>query len=141
MFNKDSNIVPMSPSDVLGAGIDRLPRQFAGLDASQRERFTQDMELEDDSLRPLIEKCRLDEWYKSALDQARRDFATQLKEEMDQGQHMIHASDALEAVEQRLRAEAKADSYSRLHERPKYQQKKKIMRGGVGKFRSSVKQY
>jgi hypothetical protein len=140
MFGKDSNIVSMSPSEVLGAGIDQLPRHFSGLDANQRERFIKEMEIEDDLLRPLIEKSRLDDWYKTTLSQAKKDFEKDLQEKTDDGKNMIEAAVRLEDIEKSIKENVKADAYRRLHNKPEYQRRKKP-NGNVGKFRSSVQQF
>ncbi len=130
----------MSPSDVLRAGTDRLPQHFAGLDANQRERFTRDMEIEEDALKPLIEKCRLEKWFESALDQANRDFEEVLAEETDAGRNMIGAAERLEDIEREIKEKVKEDAERKLHRKPRYQPAKK-MNGSMRKFRSSVREY
>ena len=130
----------MSPSDVLRAGIDRLPQHFASLDANQRERFTRDMELEDDALRPLMEKCRLEKWFESALDQANRDFEEVLAEETDVGKNMIGAAGRLEDIERDIKERVKEDAERKLHGKPRYQPAKKI-NVSMSKFRTSVREY
>lgn len=140
MFKKESNIIPMGPSEVLGAGTDRLPRHLIGLDAGQRERFLRDMEAEDSSLKPMIEKCRLEKWYESALEQAKRDFEEDLAEETDDGKNMIFAAERLEGIERDIKERGNANAYGKLHEKQEGRPKKR-KNSSVGKFRGSVKQY
>ncbi|KAI1001884.1 Nucleoporin [Podosphaera aphanis] len=75
LFEKDSNIKPMSPSEVLGAGTEELDHRFKGLDSSIKERIMKDMKVEDDALRSLIDTVRLEQWHKTVLESVKLDSA------------------------------------------------------------------
>lgn len=110
IFDKDSPIKPMSPSDVLGTYTDELQERFRGLDASLMEGILKDMQTEDHALKPFVEKCRLENWYQSALDLAKVDFAEEVDAETDDGGNMREVAQTLEDIEaqinERLRGEA-----------------------------------
>lgn len=140
LFGKESNIVPIKPSDLLGAGIDQVPRHLSGLDASQKERFVKDMEVEEHSLAKLIEHSRLDEWFQTVLDQAKRDFEQELADETAQGSDMLKASEELEEIERRIKQKSVEDAQARLHSGRSMGQLRKS-NGSASKFRSSLRKY
>lgn len=131
----------MSPSDVVGAGMDQFPEHFAGLETGQQERFFSDMKSEDNALKPLREKCRLDRWFDTVLDKAKRDFEEELAEETKAGANMIDAGNGLYDIEKEIKATMKQNAEKKLHSKPRYQPSKKMNGNVVGTFRSSVKQY
>lgn len=99
-----------------------------------------DMEVEDDALKILIEKARLDQWYEKALHQARQDFEANLRAETEDGARSIEAAGRLEDIEKSIKQQGQEDALARLHaEKPGYQQKKP--NSSVGKFRSSITQH
>lgn len=127
----------MSPEDVLGAGVDELDSRFAESDASIREQIMQDMFVEDATLRPLIEKCRLDQWYQSALSQAKDDHDAELNEETDDGSRMNQIATKLADLEEGIAESEMKKAESLLHSKPKFKPKPKV--NGVGNFRSSFR--
>lgn len=128
----------MSPEEVLGAGTEDPDPRFAALDASIREQLAQDMLLEDDDLQPLIEKCRLGQWYESALAQAKDDCDAELNEETDDGSKMNEIAAKLIDLEEGIKESEMKKAESLLHSKPRYKPKAK-MNGKLGNFRSSFK--
>jgi nuclear pore complex protein Nup133 len=137
LFDDKSPVKPISPEDVLGAGTEELDHRFSGLETSIREKIMKDMEAEDKMLTPLIESCRLDKWYQTALVQAKQDYAEEVNDENDEGHKMKEAEEALDQMERVIKESErkKADS---LLTRPRHNLK---MNGHVGSFRKSIKQY
>lgn len=130
----------MKPSDLLGAGIDKVPRHLSGLDVSQKERFIKDMEMEESSLKKLIDNCRLDSWFQTVLDQAKADFEEELAEETEQGSNMLKAGEALDDIERKIKERAIEDAQSRLKGGRTAMQHKKLNRS-TGEFRTSLRKY
>lgn len=137
LFDKRSDIKPMSPEDVLGAGVEELDSRFSESDASIREQVMQDMLVEDAALRPLIEKCRLDQWYQSALSQAKDDHDAELNEETDDGSRMNRIATKLADLEEGIAESEMKKAESLLHSKPKFKPKPKV--NGIGNFRSSFR--
>ncbi|KUJ15657.1 uncharacterized protein LY89DRAFT_618155 [Mollisia scopiformis] len=138
LFDKRSVIKPMSPEEVLGAGSEGLDPRFTVLDASIREQIVQDMLVEDDALKHFIEKCRLDQWYDSALTQAKDDYDSELNEETDDGGKMNQIAAKLVDLEEEIKESEMKKAESLLHSKPRYKPKPKV-NGSVGNFRSSFR--
>lgn len=130
----------VKPQDILGAGTEDLDRRFKGLDASIRENIMKDMQLEDDAFEHMIQTCRLDKWYESAQEHAKRDFEEQLAEETEGGKMMQDAESRLEELENEIKEKERQKAEDLLHSKPKYKSKGK-MNGSAASFRASIKQY
>jgi len=140
LFNKSSIVTPMSPEEIAGACTDELDHRFTGLDDSIQDRIMKDYQKEDDQFLIYFEKCRLNKWYVSALDQARQDFAEAIAEETKDGKNMIEAKDELENIEAAIAQKELSKAEGLLRAKPRY--KPKVRANGVaGSFRSSIKQY
>lgn len=137
LFDKKSDIKPMSPEDVLGAGVEELDSRFSESDDSIREEIVQDMLVEDATLRPLIEKCRLDKWYQTTLSQAKDDHDAELNEETDDGSKMNEIAAKLADLEEGIAESEMKKAETLLHSKPKIKPKPKT--NGVGNFRSSFR--
>lgn len=140
LFDKNSTVRPISPHDVLGACRDELDHRFTRLDASIREMIMKAMQVEDEKLKPYIEKARLDKWYESILDLAKEDSEKELTEETNSGASMKDVENQLAEVERGIAEGERRKAESLLHSKPRYKPKAK-MNGSVAKFRSSIKQY
>ncbi|KAK5987126.1 Nuclear pore protein [Cladobotryum mycophilum] len=66
-----SGFRPMSPKEALGAFSEHLDRRFHDFEASMQTRLIEAMHMEDDILVKYIEKNRLAEWLRTALEAAR----------------------------------------------------------------------
>lgn len=139
MFEKHSTIKPMGPQDVLGACADELDHRFNGLDVSMREELMKDMQVEDDRLKPYVQKCRLEKWYQGALDLARQDFAAEVDEETDDGRRMVSAAQRLQEIEKRIAEKERSKAESLLH-RPTPAKAKSRVDGVATRLRSSTRQ-
>ncbi len=138
LFDEKSIVKPVSPEDVLGAGTDELDHRFTGLDASIRERIMKDMQAEDVLLTPYIESCRLDQWYQTALAQAKQDFEEEMNDKNDDGRKMKEAEEALDGVERGIKETERKKAESLLHSKPRY---RPTTNGNLGNIRRSIKQY
>ncbi|KAE8445276.1 hypothetical protein EG329_013514 [Mollisiaceae sp. DMI_Dod_QoI] len=138
LFDKKSDMKPMSPEDVLGAGTDELDSRFTRFDSSTREQIMEEMLVEDDALKPLLEKCRLDQWYQSALVQAKEDYEAELNEETDDGSRMNQIAAKLADLEEGIKESEMKKAESLLHSKVRYKPKAKA-NGGGGNFRSSFR--
>ena len=117
-----------------------MGERFASLDASIRDRILRDMQVEDGKLRPFIEKSRLEKWYHAALELARDDFKLELDEQTDDGEKMKQAEKALSEIEEGIKEDEERKAEGLLHSKPRYKLRSKVS-GGLGNFRSSIKQY
>ncbi len=140
LFDKNSTVKAFSPHDVLGACRDELDHRFTRLDASIREIIMKAMQVEDEVLKPYIEKARLDKWYESILDLAKEDIEKELTEETNRGASMKDVENQLAEVERGIAESERRKAESLLHSKPRYKPKAK-MNGSVTRFRSSIKQY
>jgi len=140
LFDKNSTVRPISPHDVLGACTDELDHRFTRLDASIREMIMKAMQVEDEALKPYIQKARLDKWYESILDLAKEDSEKELTEETNSGASMKNVENQLAEVERSIAEGERRKAEGLLHSKPRYKSKAK-MNGSVAKFRSSIKQY
>ena len=134
LFDKDSNIKPMSPEEVVGAGTEYLGQRFARLDASIKETIMRDMQVEDAALKPFIETCRLDKWFQSALELSKEDFKKELDEQTDDGEKMRQAEQMLAGIEARIKENELRKADSLLHSQPRHKPRAKIN----GNFKSSM---
>jgi nuclear pore complex protein Nup133 len=125
----------MSPQDVVGACTDELDHRFLRLDASMREEIMRDMQVEDDRLKPYIQRCRLDKWYQAALDLAKEDFTREIENETDQGQKLLSAAQKLREIERGIAENEKRNAESQLHSKARY--KTRPLEGKAGKFQRS----
>jgi len=143
IFEKDSNVKPITPQDVLGAGTEELDHRFKRLDTSIRERIMKDMQVEDNSLKPYIEKCRLDKWHQGTLDLATSDFRDEVAEETADGEQMRQAARKLSELEKGITKDEKSKAESLLQSKPRYKPKPKSKldshKGST--FRSSIQLY
>lgn len=128
----------MSPQEVSGAGTEELGDRFATSDANTRENLMKEMQIEDDAMEPLREKYRLDIWYESILDAAKRDYEDELAEETEDGQKMQHMAVRLDEVEGEIKANEQRKADSLLHSKPRYKPKAKA-NGKLGNLRHSIR--
>jgi nuclear pore complex protein Nup133 len=140
LFDKSSAVTPMSPEEISGACTDELDHRFTGLDDSIKERIMKDYQKEDDQFIVYAEKCRLNKWYVSALDQAKQDFAEAIAEETEDGKNMIEARNELENIEATIAQKEMGKAEGLLRAKPRYKPKVRA-NGGAGSFRTSIKQY
>jgi nuclear pore complex protein Nup133 len=136
LFDEKSTVKPMSPQDVLGACTDELDHRFDGLDASMRNEIMKDMQVEDDRLKPYIQRCQLDKWVQGALDIARQDFAEEIEGQTDDGKRMQGAAQRLREIEDKIAEKERRTAESLLHSKPRYKPKQRL--DSTGRFRSST---
>lgn len=115
MFEKGSTVKAMSPKDVLGACTTELDHRFNGLDASMRQEIMKDMKVEDDQLRPYMQRCRLDKWYQAAVDLAKQDFTAEVDDQTDDGKKMLKAADKLVELEKAIAEKERSAAERLLH--------------------------
>jgi nuclear pore complex protein Nup133 len=115
MFEKGSTVKPISPQDVLGAGATELDHRFNGLDAGMREEIMKDMQVEDDQLRPYIQRCRLEKWHQAAVDLAKQDFTAEVDDQTDDGKKMLKAADKLREIEKGIAENERSAAARLLH--------------------------
>lgn len=139
LFDVPSNIRPFSPEDVLGAGTDELDHRFRGLDASIRETIMNDMQVEDDLLKPFIQTSRLNKWYQGTLDLARQDYEEEMAEETSAGMRTKQAEEQLAQIEQAVAEKEREGASKRLHSKSKFKPMARL--NGSTNFRASIMQY
>lgn len=138
MFEKNSSIKPMSPQDVLGACTDELDHRFNGLDVNMREELMKDMQVEDDRLKPFIQRCRLEKWYQGALDLAKQDFTAATDDQTDDGKRMSRAAEKLREIERSIAETERSKAESELHQPSPVKAKSRI-EGAASRLRSSTR--
>jgi nuclear pore complex protein Nup133 len=138
LFEKNSSVKPMSPLDVLGACTEELDHRFDGLDAGMRDEIMKDMQIEDETLKPYIERCRLDKWFQGALDLAKQDFTEDVEGQTDDGDKMLSAAQRLREIEQEIAEKERRTAESLLHSKPRYKPKQRLD-SSTGRFRSSTR--
>ncbi|TVY67453.1 Nucleoporin [Lachnellula suecica] len=138
--NKESTVSPRGPEEIAGAYTDELDHRFTGLDASIQDRIMRDYQMEDDQFTIYREKCRLDHWYKTVLEQANEDYKEEIKEETEDGKNMQDARHALEDIEKSITAKEVNKAQGLLQSRPRYKPKGRG-NGNAGSFRTSIRQY
>lgn len=129
MFEKGSTVKAMSPQDVLGACTTELDHRFNGLDAGMREEIMKDMQVEDDQLRPYMQRCRLDKWYQAATDLAKQDFAAEVDDRTDDGEQMLKAADKLREIEKGIAENERSAAARLLHAAGPRRSKSKVEDG------------
>jgi nuclear pore complex protein Nup133 len=138
LLDKKSPIKAMGPEEVVGAGTEYLGVRFANADASTQEQVMQDMIMEDEALKPLIERSRLEDWFNTAMTQARDDWEAELNEETDNGGRMEEVAAKLDGLEEAIRERETKRADDLLFLKPRYKPKAR-MNGSVQTFRSSVR--
>lgn len=88
IFEKDSSIEPIKPSDVVGAGTEELDHRLESMDDSTKEKLMRGMQAEDNALKPYLESSQLEKWQQTALDLAKEDNMQEVDAETDDGQRM-----------------------------------------------------
>lgn len=96
----------MTPEEVHGAGSDEVDSRFKNMDASIRESLTRDLQDEDNALKPLIEKYRLEKWFQGVLDLAKEDYAECLAVETETGPNMESVVAELQRLETAIREQS-----------------------------------
>jgi len=140
LFDSDSTVLPISPSEIAGACTDELDSRFTGLDESIQDRIIRDYQVEDDNFSGYLEKCRLDQWHSSILQQAKQDFAGEITGETEDGKNMNDAKYELEEIEAIIIQKEKGKADGLLRSKHRYRPKARAS-GGTGSFRASIKQY
>ncbi|RFU29686.1 hypothetical protein B7463_g6664, partial [Scytalidium lignicola] len=120
LFEKDPYVNPLSPEEVIGAGVTELDHRFNGLDASIRESIMKDMQSEDDALKPFIETCRLEKWYHGAMDLAKQDFTEEVTDETNDGEMMRRVAEQLKEIESSISEKEQQAASSLLYSKPRY---------------------
>ncbi|CAL3967495.1 unnamed protein product [Diplocarpon coronariae] len=138
LFEKNTNVKPIGPREVLGAGSDNFEERFASSDDSTLESIMKDMQVEDDALEPLIEKYRLEQWFETIYEQAKQKYELDLEEQTDDGSAMQQGASRLAEIEQGIRKNEQTRAESLLHSKPRYKPKAKGS-GNSGSFRHSIK--
>lgn len=128
----------MSPEEIYGAGTDYLGTRFDFSDASTREQVMQDMIVEDDALKPLIDSSRLDQWYQTALAQAKDDYKAELHEETDTGGMMEEMAAKLDDLEEEIRERESKKVDNLLYLKPRHKPKARL-NGSANNFRGSLR--
>jgi nuclear pore complex protein Nup133 len=107
-----------------------------------REDLMKDMQVEDDRLKPFVQKSRLEKWYQGALDLAKQDFAMEVDEETNDAKRLARAASRLREIEARIVEGERSAAEGLLH-RPtpaKTKAKKQPRVSSVaGRLRSSKK--
>ncbi|PBP19499.1 hypothetical protein BUE80_DR009740 [Diplocarpon rosae] len=138
LFEKNTNVKPMEPREVLGAGSDDFEERFASSDDSTQENIMKDMQVEDDALELLVEKYRLEQWFKTTYEQAKQKYELDLEEQTDDGSKMQQGASKLAEIEQGIRQKEQTRAESLLHSKSRYKPKSKG-NGHSGSFRHSIK--
>jgi nuclear pore complex protein Nup133 len=123
---------PFGPQDVAGACTEDLYEQLNRLNANLREGILKDMRVEDEALKPLIDTCRLDKWYQSALDLAKQDSADEVDETAIENKKMPDIAEKLASIERQIMEKEQRGAEKALHSRGK------IFDTSMGKFRTST---
>jgi nuclear pore complex protein Nup133 len=129
----------MEPKEVLGAGIDEVDSRFKNLDASIRDGIMRDMQDEDDTLKPLIDKHRLEKWFQGVLDLAKHDYAEGLAAETEDGQNMQSVALELQNLEKAIEEQERGKAESLLKTKLRFKPKVKL--NGSTNMRASIRQY
>ncbi|KAL2073749.1 hypothetical protein VTL71DRAFT_11075 [Oculimacula yallundae] len=134
IFEKNKNMKPMHPTEVIGAGVSEVEERFSQLDTNIKENIIGDMQLEDDSLEQLREH-RMEKWYNTVLEKAKEDYEAALADETEDGKsmHEMEARLALVEADIKEREQIKADGL--LHSKQRYKPKPKTN----GHLRQSVR--
>ena len=140
LFESNSSVLPIDPLKIEHAGTDDLDSRFSGADESRRDQVCRDYQIEDDQFHEHIEKHRLVNWYSSILEQAKQDYAREIAGETEDGKHMNDAKYDLEELEETIARNEKGKSDGVFRTKHPYKPKARAS-GGVGAFRSSIKQY
>jgi nuclear pore complex protein Nup133 len=120
LFEKDSTVLPISPSGIAGACTDELDSRFTGLDESIQDRIIRDYQVEDDTFSGYLERCRLDQWHSSILGQAKQDFAEEIAGETEDGKNMNDAKYELEELEANIAQKEKGKADGLLRSKHRY---------------------
>ncbi|CAD6500451.1 BgTH12-07628 [Blumeria graminis f. sp. triticale] len=136
LFDKGSDIKPISPCEVLGAGLEGLDERFTRLDNSLREDIMREMQIEDDALRRLIETSRFDQWHATVLELAQHDRDQEKEEKIKDKQRIQDASEELTRMEGIIRENEKKKAENLLYakSRPKSKTKPSISTSNISQI-------
>lgn len=136
IFEKDSSIEPIKPSDVVGAGTEELDHRLESMDDSTKEKLMRGMQAEDNALKPYLESSQLEKWQQTALDLAKEDNMQEVDAETDDGQRMRVAKIKLEDIEAVIAGTERKAAKAALQSKGQPKRKSRLD-DSVKKFRGS----
>src|SRR5277367_5542448 len=137
MFEKPSTLTLVSPRGALGACTEELDDRFRSLDAGVKAPLLKDMRAEDETLNQYIEKSRLEKWFESALDLAKRDVQDEVRNETEESEAMKEMAKQVYEMEQKIASDGRQAAIDMLRSKPRYKAKSKL-NGSVGGFKGSL---